>query len=59
MKPMPKDQMILLSYVNTQLRDFYSSLEELCEELEWNRQEVIEKLAQIDYHYNSDSHRFI
>ena len=26
----PKDPMILLSYVNTQLRDYYDSLEALC-----------------------------
>ena len=28
----PKDPMILLSYVNTQLRDYYDSLEALCAE---------------------------
>ena len=30
----PKDPMILMSYVNTQLRDFYSSLDELCSALD-------------------------
>ena len=28
----PKDPVMLLSYVNTQLRDFYGTLEALCED---------------------------
>ncbi len=30
---LPKDPVILLSYINTQLRDFYPSLDELCKSL--------------------------
>lgn len=59
MKPMPKDSMILLSYINTQLRDFYSSLEELCADTGWNEQEITNQLAQVDYHYDPAERRFI
>ena len=41
----PKDPMMLLSYINTQLRDFYSSLDALAEGLELNKDEIIEKLS--------------
>lgn len=55
---LPKDPMILLSYVNTQLRDFYPSLEELCESLCISEKEISEKLKSIDYHYNKTNNQF-
>lgn len=48
----PKDPMILLSYVNTQLRDYYESLEALCTCRGLNRQKLLEKMDSIDYHYD-------
>ena len=41
----PKDPMMLLSWVNMKLRDFYPSLDNLCEDLELDRNELVEKLA--------------
>lgn len=55
----PNDPIILLSYINTQLRDYYSSLEDLCKSLNLKEKELIDKLASIDYHYNSDTNQFI
>ncbi|MCK0084636.1 DUF4250 domain-containing protein [[Clostridium] symbiosum] len=45
MKKIPQDPIICLSYVNTQLRDFYSSLDLLCDDLMINRDELVKKLA--------------
>ena len=59
MKQIPKDPVILLSYINTQLRDFYSNLEILCEDLELDRQELEDRLKGIDYTYDKGSNRFI
>ncbi len=56
---LPKDPIMLLSYVNTQLRDFYSSLDELSKSLGVNAAEITEKLAAIDYHYDSQQNKFI
>ena len=39
----PKDPYMLVSYVNTQLRDFYSSLDDLCKDLELEKKELEEK----------------
>lgn len=55
----PNDPVMLLSYVNLKLRDFYGSLDALCEDLDVDKAEVIEKLAGIDYHYNADRNQFV
>lgn len=54
----PNDPFILLSYVNTQLRDFYSSLEEMCKSLSLKEEELIKKLENIDYYYDADLNQF-
>ena len=46
---LPGDPMILLSVVNTKLRDFYPSLEALCEDMQADQNEITEKLMRIDY----------
>ena len=55
----PNDPMILLSYINTQLRDFYPSLEELCKALGVDMQELKNKLEEIDYEYDQKLNRFV
>ena len=55
----PEDPVMLLSFVNMKLRDFYGSLETLCRELDVDRLELTEKLASIDYHYDEERNRFV
>ena len=55
----PKDPMILVSYINTQLRDFYPSLSELCKSLSLEEGELCDKLAAIDYHYDASINQFV
>ena len=55
----PKDPMILLSYVNTQLRDYYDSLDALCSCRGLNKKELLEKVEGIDYHYSESENRFL
>ena len=55
----PKDPAMLLSYVNTQLRDHYFSLEELCKSLQLDEAELREQLALIDYQYDEISNQFV
>lgn len=43
---LPQDANILLSYVNLKLRDFYSSLDAMCEDLDESRAQVEEKLSE-------------
>ena len=54
----PQDGAMLLSYLNTKLRDDYASLEELCEELELSQEEIEDKLGALGYFYDAESNRF-
>ncbi len=56
---LPNDKMMLLSVVNTKLRDFYKSLDELCEDLGEDKESIVEKLREIDYEYNEELNRFM
>lgn len=55
----PKDPVMLLSFVNLKLRDFYASLEAMCEDLDVAQEEIAEKLAGIDCHYDREKNQFI
>ena len=55
---LPKDSMMLLSVVNTKLRDFYGSLDELCEDYDVEKEDIINKLAEIDYVYDEELKKF-
>lgn len=55
----PNDPFILLSYINTQLRDNYPSLEELCKSLDVDIEEIKSKLASVDYKYDEQNNKFI
>lgn len=55
----PKDPVMLLSYINLKLRDFYSSLDALCDDLDADCSEIVEKLSGIDYHYDEEKNQFV
>ncbi len=55
----PTDPVILLSFVNTQLRDFYSSLEDFCAAADVSADTLQETLAEIDYFYDAKQNQFI
>lgn len=55
----PKDPVMLLSFVNMKLRDFYSSLDDMCEDLQLDRKELEKKLGTIDYAYDEKANQFI
>ena len=55
---LPKDPMILLSYVNTQLRDNYDSLDALCENLDVSRCDLEETLNSAGFQYDTAQNRF-
>lgn len=55
---LPKDPFILLSYINTQLRDKFKNLTELCEILEINEQDLKDRLNIIHYEYIPSLNQF-
>ena len=55
----PNDPVMLLSFVNLKLRDYYSSLEAMCEDMDIDQVQIVEKLAGIDYRYDASLNKFI
>lgn len=56
---LPRDPVMLLSVVNTKLRDYYASLDELCEDMQEDKQKIIDTLKGIDYEYDESRHQFV
>lgn len=56
---LPNNPVVLLSYVNTKLRDFYSTLDALCDDLDVSKKEIIESLAKIGYTYDKMLNQFV
>lgn len=56
---LPKDPMLMLSVVNTKLRDHYKDLDCLCEEMQIDKTQLTAKLAVIDYEYDDKRNQFV
>ncbi len=54
----PNDPIILLSYINTQLRDKYPSLYEFCKATDCDEIEIRNKLYAIGYEYSEEYNKF-
>lgn len=55
----PNDPVMLLSYVNTQLRDHYADLEQMCQSLDIDQAQLEAKLHGIDYAYDRETNQFV
>lgn len=55
----PKDPFMLLSFINTQLRDNYSSLEDLASSLGVDMNEIVDKLEKAGYKYLKEANKFV
>lgn len=58
MQNLPSNAYILLSVINTKLRDFYCSLDVLCDDLSEDKTEIIKILNTIGYHYDEELNQF-
>jgi len=56
---LPRDPMILLSYVNTKLRDEFDSLDTLCDALDADKSALEQALAAVGYVYDAAQNRFV
>ena len=55
----PKDPVMLVSFLNLKLRDQYASFDALCDDLQLDKAETEAKPATIDYHYKPESNQFL
>ena len=59
MENLPQYPFILFSYINTKLRDNYSTLDILCEDLDIDKDELIKKLETIGMTYDAILNKFV
>ncbi len=59
MSSLPKDPVMLLSVVNTNLRDYYPTLEEFCRAKDVEQSDIVEKLKMINYEYDAERNQFV
>ena len=55
---LPNDAMMLYSFINMKLRDFYPSLDALCEDMQVSKEEILKKLKSVGFEYDSKKNRF-
>ena len=55
----PKDPVMLLSFLNLKLRDFYKSFDDLCEDMDVDSREITDRLREIGYHYDKEKNTFV
>ena len=54
----PKDPVMLMSFLNMKLRDEFSSLTELCKSLSLDGSDIIKKMSDVGFEYNKDLNQF-
>ena len=55
----PQDPIMLLSFVNLKLRDYYQSLDAMCDDMDINKAEIEEKLKAVGYEYDKQLNKFV
>ena len=59
MAGLPKDPVLLFSVLNMKLRDYYGSLDELCEDLDEDRQRLLDAMAAAGFRYDPERNAFV
>lgn len=55
----PENPEMLYSYLNLKLRDNYSSLDALCDDLDISKTEIEDKMNKAGYKYDAENNKFI
>ena len=56
---LPEDPFMLYSFINMKLRDYYPSLDVLCEEMNLDKTTLIEKLQKVGFEYSPENNKFL
>ena len=55
---LPSDKAMLMSYINTKLRDVYKSLDELCDDMHIDKDALVHALSQAGFEYSPEHNKF-
>lgn len=56
--PLPNDPVMLMSVINLKLRDFYPNLDALCDDMDIDKTDLVEKLEAAGFEYNAEQNMF-
>ncbi len=56
--PLPNDPVMLMSVINLKLRDFYPSLDALCDDMDIDKIDLVEKLKAAGFEYDTEQNMF-
>jgi len=59
MTGLPKDPMILFSVLNMKLRDFYPSLDQLCDDMDEDKQAILDAMKAVGFRYDPERNQFV
>ena len=59
MAALPRDPMILYSILNMKLRDFYPSLDALCDDLDEDKQAILDVMTKAGFRYDAERNAFV
>ena len=59
MSNLPKDPMILYSVLNMKLRDYYGSLDALCDDMDADKQALLDAMAKAGFRYDPERNAFV
>ena len=54
----PQDPFMLMSFLNLKLRDFYKNLDDLCEDMNLDKEEIENKLKNAGFEYSAENNKF-
>ena len=55
---LPEDPMMLFSFINMKLRDNYSSLDELCDDMHLQKEMLVQKLKSAGFEFSQENNKF-
>ena len=58
MSQLPEDPVMLMSAINMKLRDFYSDLDSLCDDLQLDRASLEASLSEAGFSYMPEANQF-
>lgn len=59
MAGLPKDPMILFGVLNMKLRDFYPSLDQLCDDMDEDKQAILDAMKAVGFRYDPERNQFV
>lgn len=55
---LPQDPVMLVSVLNLKLRDMYSSFDALCDDMDEDKEAILQKLSSAGYRYDAATNQF-